>query len=229
MLCVWVALCFFPPAPEGFEQPFLADGLYVITLYEAAYGFGVRDALLAAGGEHAVKELGVKKVLYAAFKDTDIALGEIIITCGRLSPVWIGKAQAKISGLSCRRVAGAFAEQFVQAVAEVTTGWQVGDVFVGDVGEVAVQVFRQKGFELKSDGVVHTCVVLSFMYMIVFLSIRVLCPAPGRALLGSGEECSRLRGGGCPAPGRKRYSGEGLLRACRASLSPSWARRCTSR
>ena len=167
----------------------------MITLYEAAYGFGVRDALLAAGGEHAVKELGVKKVLYAAFKDTDIALGEIIITCGRLSPVWIGKAQAKISGLSCRRVAGAFAEQFVQAVAEVTTGWQVDDVFVGDVGEVAVQVFRQKGFELKSDGVVHTCVVLSFMYMIVFLSIRVLCPAPGRALLGSGEEGVRLRGG----------------------------------
>ena len=199
MLCVWVALCFFPPAPEGFEQPFLADGLYVITLYEAAYGFGVRDALLAAGGEHAVKELGVKKVLYAAFKDTDIALGEIIITCGRLSPVWIGKAQAKISGLSCRRVAGAFAEQFVQAVAEVTTGWQVDDVFVGDVGEVAVQVFRQKGFELKSDGT-YVCGVKFYVYDRFSVDT---CALPG-----SGEGFARLRGGMFSAPGR-RVSGSG--------------------
>ena len=38
------------------------------------------------------------------------------------------------------------------------------------------------------------------------------CPAPGRRLPGSGEEVARLRGGGCPAPGRKVLgSGEEVL------------------
>ena len=141
-------------------------------------------------------------MLYAAFKDTDIALGEISITCGRLSPgVDWGRRRQRFPASRAGALQGRLPSNSVQAVAEVTTGWQVDDAFVGDAGEVSVQVFRQKGFELKSDGVVHTCVVLSFMYMIVFLSIHCALPGSGRALLGSGEECSRLRGGGCPAPG----------------------------
>ncbi|RHB33812.1 hypothetical protein DW888_15075 [Bacteroides nordii] len=39
--------------------------------------------------------------------------------------------------------------------------------------------------------------------------IEYFSPAPGRNILGSGEECPRLRGGVSSAPGRKLFPGAG--------------------
>jgi hypothetical protein len=41
--------------------------------------------------------------------------------------------------------------------------------------------------------------------------IEYFSPAPGRSVLGSGEECPRLRGGTSSAPGRKMFPGAGNI------------------
>lgn len=95
----------------------------MIAINEAAHGLDIGDALLAAVGKHAVEELGVKKVLHAVLKDAYATLAEMVVAGWRLPPMRGREAQAEIARLPCRCIGGAFAEEFVQAVAEIAAGW----------------------------------------------------------------------------------------------------------